>query len=449
MSDLRKRSRFTLDKSVELTSVNDRTVLQKRLLLPDRQTTVDEEHPWWYRIQRHIHLPQNAWMINSGAGRFDMGGEFTSHRTSARVTGDFVNLRAFLYQGRYIYQFQGYLIPNLYQPAAASQPLLDAWGDPGGFTSVTFDSRNTNSAIWGTLSDTDASMQVFGASAVSKLAPTAPHNSVYTSLGELRNDGLPSIPGLSFLKKDGALPQQIGGEYLNYQFGLVPTYSDLMKIKQTIDKAEKLWKQYLRDSGNVVRRRMVTEPVVTTTTTSYAQNGSRYPLETKVDYWASAGAVTVTTTTETTLWASAAFQYFVDKTSLDGIRGFSDRMHYLYGWKPTPSSAYNLQAWTWLLDWFTNTGDVIENISLYLEDPSLMRWGYVMEQSKRVTTITQPLVEKSGAGRTASIEFTTVSKKRRRINPLHFGLLYEELDARQLAILAALGLNRFRDPGLM
>jgi hypothetical protein len=304
--------------------------------------------------------------------------------------------------------------------------------------------------MWPPVSETDEELATLGASLIGKLAPTAPHNSVYTSLGELRNDGLPSIPFLSFLKKGGGgLPEKVGGEWLNYQFGIAPTISDVKSILATVKKADKLWRQYQRDSGRLVRRRFDMDPTIETTSGVIANSSSVVPIGTTGGHWSSIGPVTHTTTTTRKRSFSAAYLYYVDDSSLAGMDGWLERANYLYGWKPNPSSAYNLTAWSWLLDWFTNTGDVIDNISLYLEDPFLTRWAYIMEETSVVRTVSQSLISNEGLGYTASIRFTTNIKKRRKVNPLHLGFKGEALNGHQLGILAALGATKFRNPGSM
>ncbi len=416
------------------------------VLFVNRETTTDEEHPWY--AWKHVRENERAKGFTTGV---EVGGNFTSKKTTGRlITTDTADLRYFFYKGDYLYKFRGPLIPNIPPPITPlrSDVRTDVALYPG-YPVYAYDSMNGDTRLWPSVSETDEELAVLGASLVSKLAPTAPHNSVYTSLGELRNDGLPSLPFLSFLKGGKKLPEKVGDEYLNYQFGIAPTVSDIKSILITIRDADILWRQYLRDSGRLVRRRMDMDPVVTTETGIITSNSSYVPQGTSAGHWSSVGPITHTTTTTRKRWFSAAFLYYVDKSSLTGMEGWIERSNYLYGWKPTPSSAYNLTAWTWLLDWFTNTGDVIDNISLYLQDPFLTRWAYIMEETSVVRTISQSLIDNQGYPRLASVQFETNIKKRRRVNPLHLGFKGEELNSHQLAILAALGLSKGRDPGLM
>lgn len=418
------------------------------VLLVDREVTTDEEHPWY------------AWreVVKNTASRgfttgVEIGGNFTSVKTRASLLStDEVYLKASPYRGDYLAKFRGPLIPSVPTLGTVRSDVKVNVPMHIGSTVKSLDSMNSSGQdAWLSVSDTDEELATLGASLVSKLAPTAPHNSVYTSLGELRNDGLPSLPFWSLLRKqkDENFSNLIGGEYLNYQFGIAPTISDVKSILSTVNKADKLWKQYLRDSGRLVRRRMDMDPEISTTTGTLASGNAYIPVGTAGSHWSSVGPITYTDTTATKRWFSAAYLYYVDESSLAGMDGWLERAQYLYGWKPDPSAYYNLTAWSWLLDWFTNTGDVIDNISLYLEDPFLTRWAYIMEETSVTRTVSQGLISNEGQACTAQIRFETNIKKRRRVNPFHLGFKGEALNGHQLAILAALGLTKGRDPGLM
>lgn len=412
----------------------------------ERETTIDEEHPWyaWQTLIKSPGHPLHGSVV-------DIGGDFTSVKTECRLLNtQAVELHGWPHQNAYLYNFYGPLIPS---SVTLSQPVkkdvvIDGPLKIGSSVSAVEASSIPNDEMWVSAVQTDEELAVLGASLVGKLSPTAPHNNVYTSLGELRNDGLPSIPFLSFLK-GGGIAKNAGGEYLNYQFGIAPTISDVKKIRETIKEADKLWRQYARDSGRLVRRRFDMDPTVKTTTEVIDQPSWAIPHGTSSTHWSSVGPVSVTTTSTRKRGFSAAYLYYVDKESLNGMEGFLEKSQYLYGWKPSPSGVYNLTAWSWLLDWFTNTGDVIDNISLYLEDPFLVRWAYVTEHTVVHRQLTQTCIDNTGRSHFLAFQFKLDIKKRRRVNPLHLGFKGEALNGHQLAILAALGATRFSNPGSM
>lgn len=441
----RTRKRATARQRLELVDQYYNYPQTTSYVLPvEREITIDEEHPWyaWLGVVRNP-------LSRGYTTGVEVGGEFTSVKSKATlVTTEMAKLRAWPHQGLYLYNFDGPLIP---QSVTLTSPLGKdvVTNEPMKLgANVSEIDANRQGYQWPSVEETDEELAVLGASLVSKLAPTAPHNNVYTSLGELRNDGLPSIPFVSFLR-GGGFVKNAGGEYLNYQFGIAPTISDVKSILKTVSEADKLWKQYLRDSGRLVRRRMDMDPEVTTTTEVIPQPSWAVPHGTASYHWSSIGPVSITTTITRKRWFSAAYLYYVDKTSLDGMQGFLEKSQHLYGWKPSPSGVYNLTAWSWLLDWFTNTGDVIDNVSLYLEDPFLVRWAYIMEHTMVTRTLMQTNVDNNGQPHTSIVEFEQDVKKRRRVNPFHMGFKGEALNGHQLSILAALGMTKGRNPGSM
>lgn len=413
--------------------------------LVDREHTVDEEHAW-HALRR---LMKDARFYGYVSG-VEMGGEFTSVKSKVELKNlTPVALRAWPHEGLHLYNYEGPLIPPWLPTGALQRDVVVNEPLEIGADISSCDIK-ANGDKWPSVEETDEELAVLGASLVGKLAPTAPHNNVYTSLGELRNDGLPSIPFLSFLKKGGeGVPQKVGGEYLNYQFGIAPTVSDVKNILKTIKEADKLWRQYLRDSGRLVRRRFDMDPEVTTEKSTIVQQPWYIPHGTSSYHWSSIGDVDVTTTTTRKRWFSAAYTYYVDKSSLTGMEGGLAKAQHLYGWKPSPSGVYNLTAWSWLLDWFTNTGDVIDNISLYLEDPFLTRRAYIMEHSSVEKSFSQTVITNDGTVVRLEATLTVDIKKRRKVNPFHMGFKGETLNGHQLAILAALGMTKGRNPGSM
>lgn len=444
----RTRSRATSSSPLLLSRWSPGSARYLQCVLPvKRETTIDELHSWW---QWTNGIRNDPYVRNVTLG-MENGGEFTSLKTSIRLLNtQQYDLKAWLSQGEYLFNFSGVLIPHWVSLKPVRKDVVMPEPPPKGYETYAVDS--VDSTMWPSADlDTDEELATLGASLVGKLAPTAPHNNVYTSLGELRNDGLPSVPLWNLLrnKNSETLAQRLGGEHLNMEFAIKPTVSDVKKILETVKTADKLWKQYLRDSGKLVRRRMDMDPEVSTTTEVIAQPGWAFPHTTDSPHWSSIGPVTVITKTTRKRWFSAAYLYYVDKSSLDGMEGMLEKAQYLYGWKPSPSGVYNLTAWSWLLDWFTNTGDVIDNVSLYLEDPFLVRWAYIMEHITVSKQMSQTVVTNDGKSIRLEVHYEVDSKKRRRVNPFHMGFKGEALNGHQLSILAALGMTKGRNPGLM
>lgn len=114
------------------------------------------------------------------------------------------------------------------------------------------------------------------------------------------------------------------------------------------------------------------------------------------------------------------------------------------GLEPTPDVLWQVTPWSWAVDWFSNTGDVISNWSSFHIDGLVMRWGYVMEHT--LITDTYSLIGArtfDGVARPVSdVTFVTETKVRRKANPYGFGVSYGALSAFQSSILVALGMSK-------
>lgn len=291
----------------------------------------------------------------------------------------------------------------------------------------------------------DADLDALGTTAISRVAPTNPHASAYTMLGELRRDGLPAITGVDAFRKRGA-PSSIGGEYLNYEFGIKPLLSDITKLRDAMVNSRKIIDQYRRDAGRLVRRRYDFPSEVTSTTGLWSNTSQGLDPVLDAYFWRStAGRTEITTRTVKKVWFSGAFTYRLP--DLDGPIGSAARTiaeaNHLLGIIPTPQGLWNLVPWTWAADWYTNIGDVVNNVSMYLTDGLLLRYGYVMEQTVTTTDLVHSgSVLNDGSAVHSQARFVYTRKVRRRATPFGFGLKDEEFTPRQWAIIAALGLSQ-------
>jgi hypothetical protein len=122
-----------------------------------------------------------------------------------------------------------------------------------------------------------------------------------------------------------------------------------------------------------------------------------------------------------------------------------ERLDRLYGLRPGVDTLYQLTPWSWLVDYFSNLGDNIENLNARIADGLVMPYAYVMsETTVRTTTSLDFGVWNGSVFQPERLvdTVTTTSKKRLGASPFGFGLLGKDLSAKQWSILAALGLAR-------
>jgi len=143
-----------------------------------------------------------------------------------------------------------------------------------------------------------------------------------------------------------------------------------------------------------------------------------------------------------TTWFKGSFTYLLPtgKGQLSKARRYAALADSFLGLKPTPTAIYNAAPWSWALDWFTNAGDVVNNISALHQNGLVLEYGYLMTSTKSVDNINfaQGTSGFSNGYRSRVREF----KKRLPASPYGFGISDSGLSLSQKAVIAALGLSR-------
>jgi len=383
------------------------------------QTTLSETHPGWRRLLREADSKQ------------DIGGEFRTERTW--VTTD-------------------YPVPviQMYGTKDNSPPLnCKQWGRyigpllPVRPSSLSFPTSSESS---------DSALRIRGTTAIARCKPTNPSADLSTFLGETLQDGLPKIVGGALSgswKHKTSTAKAAGDEYLNAAFGWAPFVSDLQSLANSIAHAEKIIRQYERDAGKVVRRKYAFPETRSSSISVVSTNVSVYANATGqiADVLNTNKGSLVKSREETQRqWFSGAFTYFLPKgtSTRQSMARHVQEAKKLLGLSLTPDTVWNLTPWSWMVDWFSNAGDVISNISDVLIDGLVLRYGYMMEHTLTSETYTfvGPTGYQSLTQRPPSVTLHREVKKRVKATPYGFGLTWSSFTARQLAILSALGITR-------
>lgn len=298
-----------------------------------------------------------------------------------------------------------------------------------------------------TLESTSGQLDAKGATAIQRCKPTKSVANLGTTLAETLKEGIPALVGKSLLEsKTKKLLGKGAGEFLNVSFGWLPLVSDVRKASKAIAHADDILAQYERDAGRVVRRNYYFPLEKTVTETEVYSNsfpnafGSYFYLRNGLN-----GRCVRRRVVERKTWFSGAFTYYLpsDYESRNRLKELRTKADILLGTDLTPELIWNIAPWSWLTDWFANTGDVISNLQDFLTGELVLRYGYVMETTKVSDTYTHYPVGPSPFKDSATpLTFVTETKVRRPANPFGFGVSWEGLSTFQLAILSALGITR-------
>jgi hypothetical protein len=269
-------------------------------------------------------------------------------------------------------------------------------------------------------------------------------------LGELFREGLPALIGHTLWKDKTSLAKKASSEYLNSEFGWKPIISDMRKFAYAVNHANTVLEQYERDSGRQVRRQyhfpVLRSSEVTTLSTGIDPYGPSQWGGSTLDGTSKGDVVRVREKTQRR-WFSGAFTYHMPSGygGRAAMARHAQEAKKLLGLSLTPDVVWNLSPWSWAIDWFTNTGDVVSNITDWAIDGLVMRYGYIMEHTIVKDTYTHgpPKELIPSRNRATPLTFVTETKIRRRANPFGFGLTFDGLTIRQQAISLALGLTRW------
>lgn len=241
--------------------------------------------------------------------------------------------------------------------------------------------------------------------------------------------------------RDGA------SDWLNLQFGWKPFLADVFEILDTMANLDGHLSR-IYDYGNTWERRggIVDEESETSSETVLGSFGYQVlPRAASQCYDSSSFSTTTTVTTTRRTWFEASFRYYVPGMTGQMKPGDLQELYLklkLWGLIPTPSVLWELLPFSWLVDWVSNAGDVIENISLNFLSNIGARYAYVMQHTTHSVTIESSALGADEGSQSIGANLLYESKVRVAASPLGFGLTLEDFTPRQWSILAALGLTR-------
>lgn len=310
----------------------------------------------------------------------------------------------------------------------------------------------------GSLGDRDLSeLDADGATAISRVSPVNPTASLGVTLGEFRREGFPTLPGIQSWKHRVGAARSAGSEYLNAVFGWKPLTSEIQNVAGAARNHRDVMSNYARNEGTNIHRRFDFSPEISRTE---AEVGGGNPITGILStQWLSADpnptVVTVHHEVVRKRWFEGCFTYG-GPGKVDNFNRhleFGKKADAIYGLNLTPDLVWNLTPWSWAVDWFTNAGDVISNVTAFANAGLVMRYGYMMEETIETYSMNWSdgpfLVKGNKPGFTRRVRtgagsrgYKTVRKSRSPANPFGFGVAWEGLSPTQLAITAAIGITR-------
>lgn len=282
----------------------------------------------------------------------------------------------------------------------------------------------------------------FGAEAYNKMKPTKPVFNALNAVFELRE--------LPHMLKGRMLDQglkSIPNYWLALQFGWKPLLQDIRKMVASQRKAQDRLNWLLAHNGRPVRRRVVIAENVgepQSFNVGYFGGGGLAPTLV-TGYMAKSASGSVELTAGDRIWGSARFRYWLPEGPRD-VEWKTKMLAYLFGLYPSPSVIYNALPWSWLADWFSNAGDVLENMDAGVADRCAADYVYVMRHhwARAQKSVTFALKGEGHGVKTFTSTTTVTNESKNRVpgDPFGFSTAQKDLSGMQLSILGALGLSR-------
>lgn len=249
--------------------------------------------------------------------------------------------------------------------------------------------------------------------------------------------------------------RSLGSEYLNYEFGWRPFVSDVRKAYYLWQNIDKEMARLIRENGRGIHRRATLESETTTTQTTYSSNIAYAYVGGPPPNWFLDGHsdLKYTIVKTTRCWYAAKYSYYIPDVS-SSMWNARARLA-LFGALPTPELLWEVIPWSWLVDWFGNVGDIISNVSYNAVDNLTCKYSFVMKHTthdqmafchsmheRQVKTPSNPREWDSLDNHFWSRLKVESKARLGGNNPFGLGVQLQSLTARQLAILAALGVSR-------
>lgn len=249
--------------------------------------------------------------------------------------------------------------------------------------------------------------------------------------------------------------RRLGSEYLNVVFGWKPFVSDLRKMYNLWQTIDKRMAQIVRENGRSINRRATLEDDTSTDTASDSYPGAWRWIPGAFSLTSNSGTSTWSyeRTTKTKVWYSANYRYYIPDV---GSSQWDRRARIaLFGGLPTPELLWEVLPWSWLIDWFSNVGDVISNLSENAVDNLVQNYHYTMKHVSTSTvlrsTSNQVGVDLRQYGSwfwpDLTAECTSELREETKVRdgtgtPFGLAARLPSLTAYQLSILAALGTSK-------
>jgi hypothetical protein len=253
-------------------------------------------------------------------------------------------------------------------------------------------------------------------------------------------------------------PKAVADDFLNHSFGWVPFLKDLEDLIRVFLNQQEYIARLSRDNNRWQKRQWTfLQESAPDTIINYGYSAVSEPRGAWLDSMRNLGPAYGGGNSYSTwqlrrrqfdhVWAEGSFKYYrpefdMTNSAYHGQMATIYRYLTIYGIRVNPSTLYKATPWSWLVDWFTNLGELIERVTDWGSDSLVARYMFLMQHSVRTVNLAETHYFWDGA---ETFEWNRIIETKQRDkaeSPYGFNLKWESLSPFQLAILAALPISK-------
>lgn len=281
----------------------------------------------------------------------------------------------------------------------------------------------------------DLSSTPHGATLWNRMKPAKPTLSTGIFIGELRD-----LPRLLYARLEGI--RTISDFFLAVQFGWRPLIQDIMNMLNFYERISAQIDFILNNIGKPLHR----EAVITVPDRSGTIYQSSGTTECWIDptngYKYFGGSPNYSKyknkfsfTLKQRVRGTGMFVFYFDRGRIPDRIELAGK---LSGLQLTPALVWELLPWSFLIDYFSNVGDILNNLVTEVADSQVSLYCYSQMETNR-----DYKWESTDGYHTVSVSRYFDTKVRDKVSPFGLATFSTALTNMQLTILAALGISRF------
>jgi len=249
-------------------------------------------------------------------------------------------------------------------------------------------------------------------------------------------------------------PKRAADHFINHNFGWVPFVQDVANFLSNLRDFREKIERLSRENGQWIRRRSVIRDVfIDEVIPGWSGTGIHnvWPLNTSPtnDTWVGTPTWEYRHKFEWHVDAIGKFRYYIPEFDVNspewGGLGSVRRQLAIHGARVNPYHIYQAVPWSWLVDWLTPVGHDLKVLQDSYSDNLVAEYLFLTSHLVETVIFKQfvPFNAASGGPKTLVWTRKRVVKQREKADsPFGFGLTWDQLSPKQLAILAALGILR-------